>query len=134
MLFRSAETVVPNARARIVQLPDRDGRPIVVEMENTGFGPTTPPILVTLDPKSGDVGYIDDPRTYAIGDMILNSQHTLHFGIGMGLWWKIVVFLSGLLPLVLGITGVSIWWLKRRTRRHILIPVTASAAAEVPAE
>jgi uncharacterized iron-regulated membrane protein len=128
----SALAVVPNARARVVQLPDRPGRPIVVEMENTGLGPGTPPILVTFDPDSGALGYIDDPRQYAIGDKVLNLQHTLHFGIGMGRIWQGIVVLSGFLPLVLAVTGVNIWWLRRRSRRRMTAPMPA--AADVPAE
>lgn len=126
----SAEAIVPDARARLVQMPDRPERPVVVEMENTGFGPGAPPILVTLDQVTGEVGYIDDPRQYAIGDKILNLQHALHFGIGLGWIWKALVFLSGLLPLILAVTGVNIWWLKRRARKRAPTAVPAGVPAE----
>ena len=126
----SAEAVVPNARARVVQMPDRPERPVVVEMENTGFGPSAPPILVTMDQNTGEVGYIDDPRQYAIGDKLLNAQHALHFGVGFGWIWKVLVFFSGVLPLFLAVTGVNIWWLKRRARQRVLTAVPVGAPAE----
>ena len=40
----------------------------------------------------------------------------LHFSVGMGGVWTFLVFLTGLLPLLFAITGLNIWWLKRRAR------------------
>jgi uncharacterized iron-regulated membrane protein len=37
----------------------------------------------------------------------------------LGHIWRALVFLSGLLPLLFAITGVSMWWLKRARRREI---------------
>jgi uncharacterized iron-regulated membrane protein len=60
---------------------------------------------------------------------LLNWQHLLHFGVGLGLLWKILVFLSGLLPLLLAITGLTVWWKKRQIRNANEI-ADASAIAE----
>jgi hypothetical protein len=30
--------------------------------------------------------------------------------------WKFLVFLSGFLPLIFTVTGLRIWWLKRRAQ------------------
>ena len=83
-----------------------------------------------MDQNTGEVGYIDDPRQYAIGDKLLNAQHALHFGVGFGWIWKVLVFFSGVLPLFLAVTGVNIWWLKRRARQRVLTAVPVGAPAE----
>ena len=38
----------------------------------------------------------------------------LHAGQALGWVWKLLVFLCGLLPLLFVVTGVAMWWLKRR--------------------
>jgi uncharacterized iron-regulated membrane protein len=48
---------------------------------------------------------------------ILAWQHALHAGEGFGWIWKGLVALAGLLPLLFAVTGVAIWWMKRRNRR-----------------
>ena len=125
-----AISAVPNARATGVQLPNADGGPFVVQMEDAGFGPSFPPITVAFDPNNEDIAYIDDPRTYSISDRVLNLQYALHLGVGLGWVWTVLVFLSGLLPLFLAVTGVTIWWKKRHARR--LGAATVYAANENP--
>jgi uncharacterized iron-regulated membrane protein len=113
-----AEMAVAQAKPVAIQWPDRAGRPVVVYMDSEGFGPTVPPILVTLNPDTSEIGYIDDPRAYGMRDKVLNWQYALHFAVGVPWLWKMLVFLSGLLPLFLAVTGASIWWMKRRTARE----------------
>ena len=49
--------------------------------------------------------------------MCSSDLSLLHFGTGLGLVWTVLVFLSGLLPLALAITGVTVWWKRRALRR-----------------
>jgi uncharacterized iron-regulated membrane protein len=111
-----ATSAIPEARAISVQLPDDPDTPYVVTLETTGYGAKAPPILATIDAGTGEVSYVDDPRTYAVGNRILNLQHAIHFGVGLGPVWMVLVFLSGLLPLLLAVTGITIWWKRRRLR------------------
>lgn len=124
----SANAAVAHAHAIGIQMPEREGRPIVVYMASTGLGPTIPPILVAINQQSGQVTYVDDPRTYAGRDQVLNWLYALHFGLGFGWLWNVLVFLSGVLPLLLAVTGLNIWWLKRRVSRRL--PEGATAPAE----
>ena len=55
-----------------------------------------------------------DPQRFSLGERMLAWQHALHAGQGLGWVWKILVFLSGLLPLLFAVTGVAMWRLKRR--------------------
>jgi uncharacterized iron-regulated membrane protein len=125
-----ANSAVPDAKAVAVEFPGRDGEPVVVTMEASGLAPTIPPIVVTLDPKTAAITLIDDPRRYGLKDRLLNWSYAIHFAVGLPWIWKGLVFLSGLLPLLLAITGASIWWLRRRAPRRM----TAAEGAGAPAE
>ena len=48
---------------------------------------------------------------------VLAWQHALHAGQGLGPVWKLLVFLSGFLPLLFAVTGLAMWLLKRRRRQ-----------------
>ena len=111
-----ARSAVPNARVASLELPGAD-KTFVVELEPQGLAPTEPHVVVVLDADTADLSYIDDPRNYSFPDQLLNWQHLLHFGVGLGLLWKVLVFLSGLLPLLLAITGLTVWWKKRQVKK-----------------
>ena len=125
-----ANSAVPDAKAVSIESPGRDGEPIVVTMEASGLAPTVPPIVVTLDPKTSEISFIDDPRRHGLKDRLLNWSYAIHFAVGLPWIWKGLVFLSGLLPLLLAITGTSIWWLRRRATRRM----TAAEGVAAPAE
>ena len=114
-----ARSAMPNARVTGLQLPGRSGAPYVVQMETIGFAPSIPPIMVTFDSGNADSIAIDDPRNYPLADRVLNWQYALHFSVGMGWFWEFLVFLSGLLPLLMAITGITIWWKTRRARQSL---------------
>lgn len=127
----AALAAVPDTRAINIQLPPTPDLPFVVHLETTEFRPKLPPILVTLNARSGEINFIDDPRRYSLSAKFLNLQHTLHFGIGMGWLWKVLVFISGILPLALAITGLMIYVKRRAAKRPLS---EAEAAVSQPAE
>ncbi|HYK81021.1 MAG TPA: PepSY-associated TM helix domain-containing protein [Micropepsaceae bacterium] len=110
-----ARSAVPSARVTGLELPTTE-KSFVVDLEPRDLGPTQPRVLVVLDADSGAVTYIDDPRNYSFREKLLNWQHLLHFGVGFGWPWAILVFLSGLLPSLLAVTGITVWWKKRQAR------------------
>ena len=115
----SAVRAVSDARAVAVQMPEQSGRPILVFLETTRVGGATQPqILVTLDQATGDIGYVDDHRDHGVVENVVNFQNALHYGVAFGPVWQTIVFVSGLLPLFFAITGLSIWWARRRVTRR----------------
>lgn len=108
----SAQSAVRNAKAMAVELPGENPS-YTVELEPQNVAPTDPRVIVVMDAKTGSIDYIDDPRNYAATDQVLNWQHNLHFGVGLGWVWMILVFLSGLMPLLFAITGLTVWWKRR---------------------
>lgn len=72
--------------------------------------------IVWIDRWSGAVLSVRDRRALAPGDVILHWQFPLHSGEAFGLPGRLVIFFAGLIPLLLFVTGVSIWRRKRRVR------------------
>ncbi len=125
----TAQAAVPGIVPLNFQLPNRPDSPYVLNFRPTALGQGAPPILVSVDRMNGQIVYVDDFRTYNVGEQVVVWQRLLHSGLGLGIAYKILVFLSGFLPLLFGITGFRMWWLKRSQRR-----VTAPEMAGSPAE
>ncbi|BFM13201.1 PepSY-associated TM helix domain-containing protein [Simiduia litorea] len=57
-----------------------------------------------------------DIRTAGLGATIVDSYRRLHFGDFAGLVSKIIWALLGSTPLILALTGVTLWWKRRKQR------------------
>lgn len=42
--------------------------------------------------------------------------HAIHEGAFGGAAWQVIVFLVGFLPLLFSITGIALWWIKKRDK------------------
>jgi uncharacterized iron-regulated membrane protein len=109
-----------------VQIPNRPNDVLVMNFAPRGYGVGAPSVLVSIDRAERSLVYVDDPRDYEIGEKVVIWQRLLHSGIGLGVIYKFLVFVSGFLPLLFAITGLRMWWLKRVQRR-------ITVADEVPA-
>lgn len=69
-----------------------------------------------FDALSGELAGEVVPGTGSAGDIFLQAQFPLHSGRIIGLPGRILVSLSGLAVALLSVTGVYIWWKKRRAR------------------
>jgi uncharacterized iron-regulated membrane protein len=123
------KTRLPNANPLSVQPPLRAGDLMVLTFAPSEYGVGAPTILVTVDSGARRINYIDDPRTYAAGERFVLWQRQIHSGLGFGFLYKVLVFVSGFLPLLFTITGIRMWWLKR-TRREAAEPDPLPIPAE----
>jgi uncharacterized iron-regulated membrane protein len=98
-------------------MPQRPDQPYrlsyAVPGETSQFFNTT----VFIDPWRAKVIEVRDPRELNAGDTFALYQRPLHYGFGWGPIWQFLVFLSGLLPLLFSVTGLTMWWMKRRRRQ-----------------
>lgn len=115
---RVATASVPHARVVQVQLPPRPDGVYMVTMVPLIVGDTAPQISTFIGPGP-EVLDVVDPRNYSPGKQMLVWLRVLHYGQGLGDIWRGLVLLSGLLPLLFGVTGFSMWWLKRSRRSTI---------------
>lgn len=71
--------------------------------------------IVRVDAFSGALLTVQDPHSRrTAGDTFLAWQWPLHSGQAFGWPGRLLVFASGFLPLVLALTGLRMWRLKRR--------------------
>jgi uncharacterized iron-regulated membrane protein len=111
---------VPDAEPAFAFLPTRPDQPFRIGLLRADQERGAPVISVFVDPWARRVIEVLDPREFSIGERILAWQHALHAGEALGGAWKILVFLSGFLPLLFALTGVTMWWTKRSHRKSPL--------------
>jgi uncharacterized iron-regulated membrane protein len=109
-----AMTGVKDARLAFIFLPVKSDQPYRVALLRPGQERRVTPVTVIVDPWSRQLVEALGPVQFSAGETILAAQHALHSGHGFGLVWKVLVFLSGLLPTLFAVSGVAMWWLKRR--------------------
>ena len=51
-------------------------------------------------------------------ETLARKMRRWHDGTGMGPVWQIVIFLGGIIPALLSITGLIIWWRSRKPRQR----------------
>jgi uncharacterized iron-regulated membrane protein len=73
--------------------------------------------IVWIDQWSGTVLHVRDRHTFPAGEGFLHWQFPLHSGEAFARPGRLLVFATGLVPLLLAVTGGLIWWRKRRARR-----------------
>ncbi len=115
---------------RSLGLPRKPDDPLRVGVVHDRGNPGAPAMTITLDPYTGGVLERRDPAAYPSGAKLLAWMRPLHEGEGLGLVWRVLVGLSGLLPVLFAITGTSLWWMKRRNRRAAEAKRGAALAAE----
>ncbi len=73
--------------------------------------------MVWLDQYSGAVLKVRDWRTFTAGDTFVAWLFPLHNGEAFGLIGRWIVFFAGFIPLVLYVTALRMWWLKRQAHQ-----------------
>jgi len=109
--------VAPDLKLLSLFLPQRADQPYRLSYAIPGEGSPFFNTTVFIDPWAAKVIEVRDPRSYSAGDTFAVYQRPLHYGLGWGPIWQFLVFLSGLLPLLFSITGITMWWMKRQRRR-----------------
>lgn len=79
-------------------------------------GQRFPHSQVWVDPYTGTALHLRDARRDGAGDVILNWMHPLHSGEACGLGGRLLVFVSGFIPLLLAVTGYLRWRQKAQAR------------------
>lgn len=111
-----AKTSAPDGRLLSVNLPTKPDQPYRISFAQPDYEDGTPSITIFVDPWKNHVTEVRDPRLYTVGETIMAWQHALHAGHGFGWVWRALVFLCGFLPLLFSITGIAMWWMKRKAR------------------
>lgn len=103
-----------------VSMPYEPGLPITVY----GDVPDANPLIsqyasyASFDAGDGELQAQQDIRQAGPGARVLDSYRRLHFGNFGGLISRILWAVAGMMPLVLAVTGVSLWFLRRGKKRR----------------
>ncbi|MGB0910809.1 MAG: PepSY-associated TM helix domain-containing protein [Nitrospirales bacterium] len=105
----------PTATLRWVTTPkDEKG---VYEIQSRQHGEaniTYPATRILIDQYSGNVLSTRNPSQFSLRETFLNIQYPLHNGEMFGLAGRIIIFCLGIVPLILYVTGITMW-LRRGT-------------------
>jgi len=119
-VIAAAAAAAPGDRLHFVMWPQRPTQPLRAVFARADAGDGAPATTVLMDPWSRQVLDVRDPRSYSAAETALAWQRPLHAGDGLGWVWRVLAFLSGFLPPLFAITGVTMWLMKRRARRLAL--------------
>ncbi|WP_237067100.1 PepSY-associated TM helix domain-containing protein [Microbulbifer guangxiensis] len=73
---------------------------------------------VTYGAQSGEHLLSYDIREATLGARVVDSYRRLHFGDFAGVWSRVLWCVLGLSPLILSVTGITLWYRRREKRRH----------------
>ena len=110
--IRLAIQSVPDGRFSFAALSAQPRQPYRIGLLHAGDAEGSPPVNVFIDPWTESIMEIRDPRRYAPGETILAWMHAVHAGQALGGLWRVLVFLTGLMPMLFAVTGLAMW-LKR---------------------
>lgn len=87
-----------------------------------------PGLWVSVSGDEGKAVHVRPANGSTLGDVVHDWQFPLHSGKAFGLGGRIFISAMGLIVAMLSVTGVVIWWKKRRARaaRPATVPVAAA--------
>jgi uncharacterized iron-regulated membrane protein len=118
-----ALATTPDARLISIGLPLRPEQPYRVSLAHPGDGRGAPLVAALINPWSGALIELVDPRRFGPAQTVLAWLLPVHFGQGLGWVWRILVCLSGLLPASFAVTGIAMWLIARGARRRTVAPL-----------
>jgi uncharacterized iron-regulated membrane protein len=68
--------------------------------------------------KVADAGASALPPEPPRPETLARTMRRWHDGTDMGALWQVVIFLGGIIPALLSVTGIIIWWRARKARRR----------------
>lgn len=127
-----AREIVPDGELKFLSVPDHPDGVFRIGLRQPGeVRESSGQSQVWLDQHSGAVLHVRDWRNFTAGDTFVAWLFPLHNGEAFGLLGRWIVCVSGLIPLVLYVTGIRMWWLKRRAHRRQRTRVGASSTQEL---
>ncbi len=92
----------------------------------TVLPPKGKPTVIAVDDASGAASIAPDANRGQAG--IARLMRQIHDGTGMGIVWQVIIFLGGMLPAILAITGLIMWWRARGWKARLKARQKANAA------
>lgn len=130
LIVAEANKALPQGRVTRVVVP-ANGAPVIVRKKTDVEHHPNGLHLVSVDPATATVLAAVPPRDAHISIQMWEWIYPLHIGTLFGTANKALVLLTGLLPLLMGITGTLVWWNARRAKRRASSPGSAGRKAAI---
>ncbi len=118
LIVRNANRALPGAETTWISLPLTPEAPVLVRKKFPQEIHPNGRTFIALDQYSGAILRVENALEAPLGTRILNLRYPMHIGRLGGLATRVVQVLVGLTPTVLFVTGLFIWWRKRRTKQR----------------
>lgn len=120
----------PHAEVRRVATPDGPlGTYRISLRQRFEVNRKHPVTTVWVDRYSGQIREVRNPARFSSGETALTWLWPLHTGEALGLWGRFMWFLAGLSPLVLYVTGILRWLVRRGLVRDFAVDFSGVRAA-----
>jgi uncharacterized iron-regulated membrane protein len=114
----AAKRAVPGGTVRQLRVPPTAGRPVIARLWFPDDLPEKGSTRVSLDPGTARVTAVDRPGEQPLARRIVQAATPLHYGEWGGVTVRVLWCFIGLMPTVLFVTGVMMWWAPFRARRR----------------
>jgi uncharacterized iron-regulated membrane protein len=122
-ILEKSAAAMPNAKTTSIRVANTPEAAITVAKKQADDSSTYGLSEVSLDQYTGKVLQIVDSRALPLGERILNAFEPLHYGTFWGIYSRILYIIVGLAPTILFVTGLVMWWYRRRIK-----PINVNAA------
>ena len=109
-----ARAIVDNASLRSVTWPTDLSADWTVTFQGRGQGGGAPIGVKVADDTGGATAAPARPQ-----GGVARWMRRIHDGTDMGVLWQVIIFLGGILPAVLAVTGVIMWWRARKWKAEL---------------
>jgi uncharacterized iron-regulated membrane protein len=109
-----ALTTVDAAYLRAATFPLNPEQPFRIVLGRNGESRGAPDLTVFVDPWTGKVTQVRDPDGFSPAETVVAWLRPVHEGNAFGWPWTVLILISGTLPMLFAVTGMSMWWIRRR--------------------
>lgn len=113
----AAQSAAPDAQLTRLTLPSRDSGTIALRIRRPGEWNLAGRSSLWLDPATATVIGGEDATRLGPGGRLANALFPIHSAAVGGMAWRIVACATGLLPMVLLVTGFLFWRARQRRTR-----------------
>ncbi len=111
-VIQIVKTALPSGRPITLEFPVDEQGTYMVTVDTGAVWKSQ----VSVDQYSGAVVRVQGPQAASAGDHVLAWHFPLHTGQAFGLPGRIVLVILGVIPTCLYMTGIFLWWNRRRAR------------------
>lgn len=112
-----ANDAFPNGTLSHIGLPiDKEDVYKIYKRQDGEVRKTKGKTTIMLDQYNGKVLYIQDPLKVSAGQSFIDWQFPLHSGEALGMTGRLLIFASGIVTVVLMVTGMILWFKKKRRK------------------